>query len=165
MSLILKELKNSMNWACLPVKFIYTSQQEINNVFIVKNHFQLTTCCREISFVGNIIKWVHNRQCNISNGILLLRNISCHRSCILDTRLLRAGQLIKGAGSRNRKYTCYIYNLHCCPLVAIVFCTDFGGWGESTIKLLLNIHQYLCNHTAYERFVCFLTKFESPSSK
>ena len=29
------------------------------------------------------------------------------------------------------------YNLYCCPHVAIVFCSDFGGWGESTIKLLL----------------------------
>ena len=73
--------------------------------------------------------------------------------------------LFKGAGSRKRKQTCYLYNLRCCPHVAIVFCTDFGGWGESTIKLLLYIHQYLCNRTTYERFVCFLTKFKSPSSK
>ena len=34
--------------------------------------------------------------------------------------------------------------------VAIVFRSDFGGWGESTIKLLLEIHQYLCNPTSYE---------------
>ena len=41
---------------------------------------------------------------------------------------------IKGAGSGNRKQTCYLYNLHYCPQVAIVLCTDFGGWGESTIS-------------------------------
>ena len=37
---------------------------------------------------------------------------------------------------RNRKQTRYIYNLNCCPHVAIMFCSDFGGWGESTRKLL-----------------------------
>ena len=31
--------------------------------------------------------------------------------------------------------------------MAIVFCTDFGGWGESTLKFLLKIHQYLCKYT------------------
>ena len=29
--------------------------------------------------------------------------------------------------------------------MAIVLCTDFGGWGESILKLILKIHQYLCN--------------------
>ena len=43
------------------------------------------------------------------------------------------------------------------PTRAIAFCTDFGGWGESTIKLLIKIHQYLCNRTTYECFVCFST--------
>ena len=43
---------------------------------------------------------------------------------------------IKGAGSRNRKQTCYLYDLYYYPHVAIVFCTDSGGWGESTRKLL-----------------------------
>ena len=43
---------------------------------------------------------------------------------------------IKGAGSRNRKQTCYLCDLYCCPHVAIVFRSDFGGWGEFTIKLL-----------------------------
>ena len=38
----------------------------------------------------------------------------------------------KGTGSRNRKHICYLYNLNCCPHEAIGFCTDFGGWGEST---------------------------------
>ena len=56
-------------------------------------------------------------------------------------------------------------NLYCCPHMAIVFCIDFGGWGESTIKVLLKIHQYLCNHTTYECVICFSTKSKSPSSK
>ena len=72
---------------------------------------------------------------------------------------------LKGAGSRNRKQTCYLKNLYCCPHVAIVFCPDFGGWGESKLKLPLQIYQYLCNRTTYERFVCFSTKYKSPSSK
>ena len=71
---------------------------------------------------------------------------------------------LKGAGSRNCKQTCYLYNLYHCPHVAIVLCTDFGGWGESTGKLLPKIHQYLCNRTAYECFVCFSTELKSPSS-
>ena len=58
-----------------------------------------------------------------------------------------------------------LYNLYCFPHVAIVFCTDFGGWGKSTRKLLPKIHQYLCNRTTYECFVCFSTKLKSPSSK
>ena len=82
-------------------------------------------------------------------------------------------QILKGAGSRNRKQTCYLYDLYCCPHVAIVFRSDFGGWGESTIKLLgesaikllLKIHQYLCNPTTYECLVYFSRKFKSPSSK
>ena len=49
--------------------------------------------------------------------------------------------------------------------VAMVFRLDFGGWGESTIKVLLKIHQYLCNPTTYERFVYFARKFKGPSSK
>ena len=57
---------------------------------------------------------------------------------LLFTLLLRLcfSLKFKGAGSRNRKQTCYLYNLYCCPHVAIVFCTDFGGRGESTRKLL-----------------------------
>ena len=47
---------------------------------------------------------------------------------------------LKGTGSRSRKQTCYLYNLYCCPHVAIVFCRDSGGWGESTTKLLPKIH-------------------------
>ena len=47
----------------------------------------------------------------------------------------------------------------------IVFCSDFGSFGESTIKLLLRIRQYLCNRTTYECFGCFSTKYKSPSSK
>ena len=66
---------------------------------------------------------------------------------------------------RNRKQTCYLHNLYFCPHVAIVFCTDSGGWGESTRKLLPKIHQYLCNRTTYECFVCFSSKLKSPSSK
>ena len=30
--------------------------------------------------------------------------------------------------------------------VAIVFCSEFGGWGESVVKLLLKVHQYLRLH-------------------
>ena len=67
---------------------------------------------------------------------------------------------LKGAGSRNRKQTCYLYDLYCCPHVAIVFCIDFGGWGESTIKLLLKIHQYLCIPTTYECLVYFSKKIQ-----
>ena len=62
---------------------------------------------------------------------------------------------VKGAGSRNRKQTCYLYYLYCCPHVAIVFRSDFGGWGESTIKLLLKIHQYLCNPTTNLLFIIY----------
>ena len=46
-----------------------------------------------------------------------------------------------------------------------MFCSDFGGWGKSTIKLLLKIHQYLCIPATSECLVCFPTKFKSPSSK
>ena len=63
----------------------------------------------------------------------------------------------KGVGSLHRKQTYYLYNPYCCPHVAIVFGTDFGGWGESTTMLLLKINQYLCNRTTYECFVCFST--------
>ena len=72
---------------------------------------------------------------------------------------------VKGARSRNRKQTCYLSNLYRCPNVAIGLCTDSDGWGESTIKVLLKIHQCLCNHTTYECFVCLPIKFKSPSSK
>ena len=72
---------------------------------------------------------------------------------------------IKGTGSRNRKQTRDLYNLYCCPHVAIVFCTDAGGWGESTRKLLPKIHQYLRNRATYECFVCFSSKLKSPFSK
>ena len=68
----------------------------------------------------------------------------------------------KGAGSRNPKQICY---LCCCLHVTIVLCTDFGGWGESTQKLLLKIHRYLCNYTTYECFVCSSAKYKSQSSK
>ena len=70
----------------------------------------------------------------------------------------------KGAGSRNRKQTCYLHDLYCCPHVAIVLRSDFDGWGEPTIKLLLKIHQYICNPTTYECLVYFSRKFKSPSS-
>ena len=63
------------------------------------------------------------------------------------------------------KQTCYLHNLYCCPHVAIVFRSDFVGWGESTIKLLIKIHQYLCNPTRYECLVYFSRNFNSPSSK
>ena len=84
--------------------------------------------------------------------------------CAVTTEPAEA-RYIKGAGLRNRKQICYLYNLYCCPYVAIVFCTDFGGWGESTIKLLLKIHQYICNPTTYGCLVYFSRKFKSPSSK
>ena len=47
-----------------------------------------------------------------------------------------AREVINGAGTRNRKQTGYLYNLYCFPHVAIVFCTDIGGWDESKRKLL-----------------------------
>ena len=53
--------------------------------------------------------------------------------------------IFKGAGPSNHRQICYLYNLCCCPHVPIVLCTDFGVWGQFTIKLLLKIHQYLCN--------------------
>ena len=46
-----------------------------------------------------------------------------HRIFSLNLQLL----LLKGTGSRNQKQICYLYNLYCCPHVAIVFYTDFGG--------------------------------------
>ena len=53
--------------------------------------------------------------------------------------------IFKGARSCNGKQTCYIYDLYCCLQVPTFFCTGFGGCGESTIKLLLKIHQTLGN--------------------
>ena len=67
----------------------------------------------------------------------VMLNFSFSRFCERNHMKSRG---IKGAGSRNRKQTCYLYYLHCCPHVAIILCTDFGGWGESKIKLLLKIH-------------------------
>ena len=51
-----------------------------------------------------------------------------------------------------------------CVLVTSVFCADCGGWGESTLKLLLKIHQNLCNRTTYQCFVCFSIKHKAPFS-
>ena len=63
-----------------------------------------------------------------------------------DTTHLR--KQLKGAGSHNRKQTSYLYDLCCCPHVAIVFRSDFGGWGESTRKILLtNSRVHLQNNT------------------
>ena len=45
---------------------------------------------------------------------------------------------LRGLGHVTEKKTCYHYDLYCYPHVAIVFCRDFDGWGESTIKLLIN---------------------------
>ena len=45
-------------------------------------------------------------------------------------------QSFKGAGSRNRKQTCYLHDLRCFQCLAIVFYTELGGWGEFTRKLL-----------------------------
>ena len=84
---------------------------------------------------------------------------------LVKVSLTRSAINLKGTGSRNRKQSCYLYNLYCCPHLAIVFCTDSGGWAESTAKLLSKIHQYLCNRTTYECFVCFSSKLKSPSSK
>ena len=44
----------------------------------------------------------------------------------------------------------YLNYLHCFPHVSIVFCTNFGGRGESRIILLLEVYRYLCNLAAYE---------------
>ena len=83
------------------------------------------------------------------------------KGCIL--KAFRLQRPLKGAGSHKRKQTCYLY-YHCCPHVAIVFCADSGRWGESTLKLPLKFHQYLCNHVPYEFVVCFPTKDKSSSS-
>ena len=72
--------------------------------------------------------------------------------------------VVKGAGSRNRKKTCYLCNLHCCPSLPSMFCTDFGGWGESKGKVASKIHRYICSHIIYEYFRCCSAKFMSPSS-
>ena len=37
----------------------------------------------------------------------------------------------QGQGHVTVNKTCYLYDLYCFPHVAIVFCSDFGGWGES----------------------------------
>ena len=94
-----------------------------------------------------------------------LQSVVGKQICKSSGMLISLGFLLKGAGSRNRKQTCYLYNLYCFPHVAIVFCTDFGGWDESNRKLLPKLHQYLCNRITYECFVCFSTKLKSPSSK
>ena len=46
--------------------------------------------------------------------------------------------------------------------MAMCSAKDFGGWGESTRKLLPKIHHAIVQH---ECFVCFPTKLKSPSSK
>ena len=83
---------------------------------------------------------------------------------------IRRGKFLKGHGhvtvnKPKRKQACYLWNLYCCPHVAIVFCTDFGGWGGSTLKLLLKTHQYLCNRKTCGCFICFFSKYKSPSQK
>ena len=104
-------------------------------------------------FIDSIGKILHQ--------LLQRFRIPCLERCVLCQMRIN----IKGAGSRNRKPTCYLYNQYCCPHVAIVFCKDFGGWGESTRKLLPKIHQYLCNRKTYECFACFSTKLKTRSSK
>ena len=63
---------------------------------------------------------------------------------------------LKRAGSRNRKQTCYLFYLYCCPHVANLFCTDSSGRGESTLKLLPKIHQYLVQSYKIWVFLLFL---------
>ena len=77
------------------------------------------------------------------------------------------GHSLKGQGqvTVNKTDISIIYIVAHTWLLCNVFCTDFGGWGESTTKLLLKIHQHLRIRTTYERFACFLTKFKIPSSK
>ena len=84
---------------------------------------------------------------------------------ILNGTTTKVYDCLKGQGqvTVNKPVISRIYIVaHC---MAIVSCTDFVGWGESKLKLLLKIHQHLCNHTTYVRFVCFSTKYKSPSSK
>ena len=121
-------------------------------------HPQYTAKCPPLSL--NHI-WPLHQLCNLKplhlvNGLPLM-------PCSVATLIISC--LFKGAGSLNRKQTCYLYALYCCLHMAIVFHSDFGGWSESTIKLLLKIHQYLCNPTTYECLVCFSRKFKSSSSK
>ena len=71
---------------------------------------------------------------------------------------------LKGQGhvSVNKPVISRVYIVaHTWPLCSV----QFFQWGESTLKLLLKIHQYLCNRTTYECFGCFSTKCKSPSSK
>ena len=65
--------------------------------------------------------------------------ITCFRDTSLKALYLHGRTAFERVGSRNRKQTSYLENLYCCPHVAIVSRTDFGGWGESTVKLLLKI--------------------------
>ena len=117
----------------------------------LSRHYFASDCVRYIA-PPNLIEKFNKQQCYSHPG---------SEYFFIKTALTH----VKGTGSRNRKQTYYLYNLYCCPHVAIVFCTDSGGWGESTRKLLPKIHQYLCNRTTYECFVCFSSKLKSLSSK
>ena len=66
--------------------------------------------------------------------------------------------MLKGQGyvTVNKPVISLIYIVaHTWPLC---FCTEFGGWGESTIKLLLKIYQYLCNRA--RTFCLFLDEVQ-----
>ena len=75
---------------------------------------------------------------------------------VFNDRILMV--LLKGQGhvTVNKPVISIIYIVAqtCGHCVLHRFC---GGWGESTMKLRLKIHQYLCNRTTYECFVCFST--------
>ena len=58
-----------------------------------------------------------------------------------------------------KKYKIKSINLVCLSFQDVSMYLFYGTGLKSLIL------QYLCNHTPYECFVCFSTKFKSPSSK
>ena len=83
----------------------------------------------------------------------------------VESRMDLKISIIKEPGSCNRKQTCCLHNLCCCQLMAIVFCTEFGGWGKSTIKLLLKSTNISAIVQQMSVSFVFFMKFKSPSSK
>ena len=88
-------------------------------------------------------------------------NVNKVNKAVAKVRTIGDRLPLKGQGhvTVNKPFISTIY------IVAVVFCSDFGGWGESTRKLLPKSHQHLGNRTTYECFVCFSTNLKSSSSK
>ena len=61
----------------------------------------------------------------------------------------------KRTGSRSCKQILYVYNQYDgLRHVPVVLCTKLGGWSESTMKSLLDLHRYLRNRKTYLCFFC-----------